>query len=167
MATYNNPIKAAMLAIFIISSVHVSTAGAPMRIVKYQQNEFRYDPVDREAILSTFEYDIPYFGACRVFPPRHVINEIFSKGGRDGGMSPGATWTPFQVSEIEYQKLVSTIEKLDPSTLRHNARFTWVKFEFDSAFDNIQDRVMWMKVVCEKHRPEYHLKMSRATGRGE
>ena len=132
-----------------------------MKTIKYQQHEFHHDPVDREAVLSTFVYDVPYLGACGIFPPRRIANQRFIRGGGDGGMGPGASWEPFTLSEVEYQELVAVLKDLDPKTLGQDARFTSIKFEFDPAFDSIPDRISWLKAVCEKYREAYHDKMKR------
>jgi hypothetical protein len=97
-------------------------------------------------------YDIPYFGPCGIFPPFHIINQYFASGGSQGGMSPGATWEPFEISELEYLDLVATIMELDPALLGDSARYTEVKFRIDHSFDVIQDRIEWLQGVCEKHR---------------
>jgi hypothetical protein len=124
-----------------------------MRIVKYQRHEFHDDePEDREASLSTLVYDIPYFGPCGIFPPLHIINQYFADGGSQGGMSPGATWEPFEISETEYLELVEAITNLDPGLLGDTARYTEVKFRVELSLDHIQDRFDWIQAVCEKHR---------------
>jgi hypothetical protein len=123
-----------------------------MRIVKYQRHEFHDEPEDREASLSVLVYDIPYFGPCGIFPPLHIINQYFARGGSQGGMSPGATWEPFEISETEYLELVETITHLDPGLLGDAARYTKVKFRFDNSFDHIRDLFEWLQAVYEKHR---------------
>ncbi|HHH49429.1 MAG TPA: hypothetical protein ENK52_00440 [Saprospiraceae bacterium] len=127
-----------------------------MRIIEYQRHEFHSDPEYRKSKMSIFVYDIPYFGACGIFPPFHIINEIFQTGGSQGGMSPGATWQPFQIEQDEYDELVQTIKTLDPETLGDNARYTWVKFEFDSSLYYITEWEKWRFAVCNKHRDSYH-----------
>jgi hypothetical protein len=122
-----------------------------MRIIKYQRHEFHYEPEDREAPLSVLVYDIPYFGPCGIFPPFHIINQYLASGGSQGGMSPGATWEPFEISEMEYLDLVSTIMEVDPELLGDTARYTEVRFRIDHSFDHMQDRLEWLQAVCEKH----------------
>jgi hypothetical protein len=123
-----------------------------MRIVKYRRHEFHHEPEDREASISVLVYDIPYFGPCGIFPPFHIINQYFADGGSQGGMSPGATWEPFEISEPEYLDLVATIMELDPELLGDTARYTEVKFTIDHSLDYIQGRFEWLQAVCEKHR---------------
>ncbi len=66
----------------------------PLRTIRYQREDLHAEPQVCEGSLLTFVYDIPYFDACGVFPPLHIINEIFSRGRAGGGMSPGAKWEP-------------------------------------------------------------------------
>jgi hypothetical protein len=131
-----------------------------MRIIEYKRHEFHGDPEERRAELPTFVYDIPYFGACGIFPPLHILNQIFETGGSEGGMSPGATWTPFTIDEKEYRCLVDQITRLDPKTLTDDSRYTCVKFELDASFDYIQDWESWISQVCNKHRDAYHTRRS-------
>ncbi len=126
-------------------------------IIHYERHEFHYpDPEPRTAALSVFVYDIPYFGACGIFPPFQIASQVFSSGGSQGGMSPGATWQPFSISQEEYNDLVERVRRTDPTSLKGKARYTMLKFGFDSQFDGIQDRFSWLTAVCEKHRDEYH-----------
>ena len=108
-----------------------------LRTVKYKRHEFRSKPVVREQNLLTFVYDIPYFGACGVFPPAHIINQIFKDGGGDGGMSPGTSWTPFTMDEEEYALPVSEVRATPVSVLEQKARFAYLQFTFDKTFDYI------------------------------
>lgn len=132
--------------------------GAEMRTIEYERSEFRGEPEQRKAVLATFVYDIPYFGACGIFPPRHIINQFFNLGSSGGGMSPGATWAPFSLDDDEYDRLVEVIARLDPKALRERVRYTWVKYEFDKGFDHLPDWESWIAAVCEKHRESYHAK---------
>ena len=141
--------------LFCILLVSATVYGGDMKVIEYERHEFHGDPEKRTADLSVFVYDIPYFGACGIFPPYHIINEIFQSGGSQGGMSPGATWQPFQLEKDEYDKLVQAIKTLNPKTLGEKARYTSVKFEFDSSFDHIKKWEKWLLSVCEKHRDSY------------
>jgi hypothetical protein len=81
-----------------------------MRTIKFQRHEFHEEkPEDREAPLFVIVYDVPYFGACGIFPPFHITNQFFASGGSRVGMSPGATWEPFTITEAEYFELVSVM----------------------------------------------------------
>ena len=139
----------------------VFAVGAGMKTIEYERFEFHGDPERRSAELSVFVYDIPHFGACGVFPPLHIANEIFSSGGFEGGMGPGATWRPFEISRDEYEQLVQVIRVADPKRLGDQARYAWVKYDFDGSFDHIQEWQPWLTAVCEKHRETYQKRQSR------
>jgi len=145
------------LLILLVLSAGIAN-GSDVKMILYERYEFRGDPEPRKAELSTFVYDIPYFGACGIFPPLHIINQFFREGSSGGGMSPGATWEPFSINEEEYAQLVEEIQKLDPKTLGDTARYTRVKYEFDHEFDHIQKLETWLFKVCDKHRDSYHKK---------
>jgi len=127
--------------------------------IHYKRHEFHGEPEERNASLSVFVYDIPYFGACGIFPPLHILNQILKTGGSEGGMSPGATWLPFTLDDRTYQVLVAEVEQLDPGSLGDDARFKFAKFEFDTAFDHVQKWEDWIMDVCDAHREGYHRKL--------
>jgi hypothetical protein len=64
-----------------------------------------------EKSLLALVYDIPYFPACGIFPPLHIINQFFSSGGGDSGMSPGASWKSFTLIQKEYGDLVAAVRE--------------------------------------------------------
>lgn len=142
-----------------------------MREITYHRHEFTSpDPETRTASLLVFVYDIPYFDACGVFPPRHIANAIFREGGSEGGMSPGATWEPFELSEAEYAELARQVESVDLASFAGQARYTWLKFVFDPSFDGLQEHRDWLRQVCEKHREAYRERLrtrSRTRDGGE
>ena len=88
--------------------------------------------------LLTLVYDIPYFGACGIFPPLHLANEMFSRGTLGGGMGPGTSWEPFTVSEDEYVALVEAIRDTPLEEVKQHARFAFVKFKFDHSLEGIE-----------------------------
>jgi len=133
-----------------------------VREITYDRHEFTWpEPEARTAPLLVFVYDIPYFGACGIFPPRHIANAIFRDGGSEGGMSPGATWEPFELSESEYAELAREVESVDPASFSDQARYAWQKFVFDPSFDGLQEHLDWVRQVCEKHREAFHERMRR------
>jgi len=137
-------------------------AMTQFRIVKYVRHEFHRDPEPYTGTLLTFVYDIPYFTACGVFPPLHIINGIFSSGGDTGGMSPGATWQPFTISEEEYKAVVTALKITPLSEIKPHARYAEIPMKFDAEFDHIHDRVPWMRAVCAKHRNSWHEEIKKA-----
>ena len=133
-----------------------------MREVVYQRHEFTSAEAEAcTAPLRTFIYDVPYLGACGIFPPLHILNEIFARGGGDGGMGPGASWEPFEIGAAEYDELVREIAGLNPGSLGEAARYGELAFAFDPAFDHIQTWEEWIVAVCTKHRAAYHEKLDQ------
>lgn len=126
------------------------------RRIQYFRHEFRYEPEAREAPLSAFLFDIPNLGACGVFPPLHLLNQRLRSGGGDGGMSPGASWEPFEITEAEYKAILNQVLNPDLKQLKHFSRYSWQRFILDPAFDGYQDYWQWFLAVCQKHRDSYH-----------
>ena len=46
-----------------------------------------------------------YVYVCDQFPPRHILNEELLSGGKDQGVSGGAFWKPFEISNQDYEEL--------------------------------------------------------------
>ena len=67
-----------------------------LKTVKYVRHEFHGEPEPCTGTLLTFVHDVPYLSACGVFPPIHILNEIFSSGGGTGGMSPVPHGSPLR-----------------------------------------------------------------------
>lgn len=137
---------------------------ATVRTVRYTRHEFHGDPETRESDLLVFVYDIPYFSACGVFPPFHIINQIFAKGGGDGGMSPGASWVPFTINSAEYDQLIAALKNTPVAELQPYARYAEIPMKIDRSFDHIQDRMKWMAAVCKKHRDNWHDELRKIRG---
>ncbi|MFV0478372.1 MAG: hypothetical protein ACK5ME_11120 [Parahaliea sp.] len=129
--------------------------------IDYLRYDYHSDPEPRRAQLPVLVYDIPYFGACGIFPPYEVSRQVFLSGGSDGGMSPGATWQPFELSKKDYAGLVEIIKILDPASLGEEARYTYVRFAFDHSFDHLHDRLAWLVAVCEKYKESHHQKLDQ------
>jgi hypothetical protein len=140
-------------------------------------------PEPAENSLLAFVYDIPYFGACGVFPPFRLLNQFLLTGGSSGGMSPGATWEPFELSPEEYRDLVAAVRAVPPESLRDRARYAWLPFKFDPEFEGDsasypvrgpakswhrfipperREYHEWASAVCEKHRESRRAEMKRA-----
>ncbi|WP_223671202.1 hypothetical protein [Kangiella shandongensis] len=129
--------------------------------ISYTRHEFHHEPEKVQGDLLTLVYDIPYLGACGVFPPLHIANITFSSGGGDAGMSPGASWEPFTLSEKQYKQLLERVLNESPEALKDKARFYHIPFITEPSFDHIQDREEWLKVVCKKHRKRYHSEIDK------
>jgi len=132
------------------------------RRVSYLRHEFHFpDPEPRDAPLSVFLFDVPYLGACGVFPPLHLLNWLLRRGGGDGGMSPGASWEPFEISPAEYEAVVAQVLSPDRRVLESEARYFWQEFVLDHEFDQDADWFTWTKRVCAKHRAAWHERLRR------
>ncbi len=123
--------------------------------IAYFRHELFYEPEEAAGDLFTLVYDIPYFGACGVFPPLHIVNQVFARGGGDGGMSPGASWQPFSLSEKQYEDLLWEILHRSPDELEGKARYWRIPFIVDSSFDGYREKTAWSKAVCEKYRERW------------
>ena len=134
------------------------------RIVKYVRHEFHGDEETCGGPLLYFVYDIPYFAACGVFPPLHVVNQIFGEGRRGGGMSPGASWEPFTISLSEYESLTKGVQATPVAQIQPHARYAELQYIFDSRFDGILNRTEWVRAVCEEHRDEFHRRLDAIYG---
>ncbi len=133
-----------------------------LRTIRYQREEFHGEPEACEGSLLTFVYDIPYVDACGVFPPLHILNELFSHGSAGGGMSPGAEWEPFTISEAEYAALVEAVKGTPVDQIRPYARYAFVPFKFDASLDHLQTRMEWFKAACQKYLRQRHAELKEA-----
>ena len=79
-----------------------------MRIVRYKQSEYlRPWKRRKKNTVARFILDIPYALYFSVVPGRGALNEVLSFGKAGGGMGTGLYWEPFEVTEEEYEKIVS------------------------------------------------------------
>ena len=138
------------LVLIFLTAISLNTWANEMKEIEYFQHEPHYESEQMKGDLVSFVYDVPYLAACGIFPPLHILNQVLSKGGGDAGMSPGASWEPFSLSDHEYDELWKAIENTDPSTL--NARFTFVKYKRDPELETITKHMKWVRKACEKHR---------------
>ena len=107
-----------------------------LRTVRYVRHPGPWhDPEPFENSLLAFVYDIPYFGACGVFPPFRLLNQFLLRGGSQGGMSPGTTWEPFELSLEEYADLVEAVRSVPVESLCGRAQCAQLAFTFDPEFD--------------------------------
>ncbi|MBI5570495.1 MAG: hypothetical protein HY914_11160 [Desulfomonile tiedjei] len=60
--------------------------------------------------LADFVEEIPYFLAFNLIPPLSVMNEEFSTGEDDAGMSGGCVWEPFTIAKEEFDELVRELQ---------------------------------------------------------
>jgi hypothetical protein len=127
------------------------------RLIKYQRHEFRYPTEPREAPLWAFFFDVPYLLVFGVFPPRRVLNSHLRSGGGDGGMSPGASWQPFELTEDGYNSVLPLVLKPDHARLRTLVRYPLDEVTLDPEFDGCKDLPGWLGAL----RGKYDLKQHR------
>ena len=126
-----------------------------MRTIYYKRHEFHAMPEDAKAPLWAFLFDIPYLAICGIFPPYQILNEELASGGNDGGMSPGATWPSFVISEAEYEALLPIVLNPNREELKKFARYYTEQWLLDSELNDIETRSDWIKAVGQKHREAY------------
>ena len=121
-----------------------------MRTVRYAQTEFRHPGKEVETDLFSFLYDLPYVFIYGVFPPLPVLNEVLMMGGVGGGMSPGAEWEPFSISQSEYRELMECAHsKPDPD--KQARFFNGSHFTFESGYDGFDTWDAWFSALSEKY----------------
>ena len=69
-------------------------------------------------------------------------------------MSPGTSWTPFKITEEEYEALVSTLLLVDLKKLRRRStiRFVPDKIIIDDSLHNERTHLSWVKRVSDRYR---------------
>jgi len=145
-----------------ISHVAGQNPDPALRTVHYVRHEFHAEPVAWTNSLLGFVYDVPYFGPCGIFPPFHLLNDLLRRGGSQGGMSPGVTWEPFELSRQEYDVLVAAVRSSEVELLRSRTRYAFLRFKFDSSFDHLTDYFQWLETVCKEHRARWHAELRDA-----
>jgi len=117
----------------------------------YQQTQYRHPRKDVAADLLFFLNNLPYSFVWQVFPTLSVLNDALGSGGSDGGMSLGAIWDLFEVTEDEYSELVASIES-EPSVAGTERYFSGKHFQFDTEFDHYRSWEEWTEAVSRKYR---------------
>src|SRR4051794_12514481 len=84
-----------------------------MRWIKYKRHEPRHNPRNRNEELHRFLLDVPYLLYFGVVPSRAAINEFLQLGGGDAGMSPSASWEPFEITEDEYWEILELWHRME------------------------------------------------------
>lgn len=129
-----------------------------MRVVNYKTHwSYRGRSVKRQAVLSQFVFDIlNLMNTTGVIPPLVVLNSVLETGGSSGGMSPGTTWKPFEITEEEYKELVKELLEVDLSSIRANHPYIYFnRIIVDEELNQYTDHISWLK---ESHS-KYHGKM--------
>ncbi len=112
-------------------------------------------PEKKEGTLLDLVYDIPYLDAVGILPPLHLLNERLRTGGGDGGMSPGASWEPFEISAADYETLCQALEETSLEELQQRGHGVYVKLRRAPEFDHHRKQGHWMQAVVAKYRDDY------------
>jgi len=129
-----------------------------MRSVKYKRHEFHQKyPSSKNEELHRFLLDIPYLMYYGVVPSREAINEVLRTGGGDGGMSPGASWEPFELTEDDYWEVVERWDQMDIAKEREDDHFRYNPKNFVQDFEimNISKHLAYLKRSREKYESHY------------
>ena len=72
--------KFTVALLMIIAGCSESKTDAPIlkdrKSIDYARHELHHPSKDMNGDLLSLVYDLPYFGACGVFPPLHIANQI-------------------------------------------------------------------------------------------
>ena len=110
-----------------------------MRKVTYIRYDFRALPEERTDVLGYFLLDIPHMISFGVIPSREAINQVLATGGGSSGMGPGASWSPFDISEGEYWAVVALWEALDLRDVLEVDRFRYAPKTFIQDWDIVRE----------------------------
>ena len=92
-------------------------------------------------MLESMPHMWHYLRVYRIVPPIHILNELFSSGIDEAGMSGGCEWRPFEITSSEYDELV---EELITSPD--------YQCELDAELSRIQTEEEWGKTIMKKYR---------------
>jgi hypothetical protein len=126
-----------------------------LRTIRYLRYDGMWhpDPVECVDSLLGFAYAVVQVS---VFPPFHILNQLFRQGGHEGGMGPGMTWKPFSIAPAEYDHLIAALRSVPVDTMRARGFPVVIPFFFDPSFDHHQEYWGWLAAVCEKYRAQWH-----------
>jgi hypothetical protein len=125
-----------------------------MRTVRYKRHWSYLGPATRvQGSLVDLVLDIPYLMEhTGVIPPLPVLNEELRSGGDSGGMGPGTTWKPFEITEIEYAELVDALLALNVNEAKQE--HPYILFErpiVDEELNIYTSYGEWLRRVSQKY----------------
>lgn len=112
-------------------------AEAKLRRVRYERWTGiwgSWEPTENSLLAFVYDYHT-HVGACGVFPPFHLLNQLLLHGGGGGGMGPGAKWEPFSIPQEEYDLLIKAIRTVPPASIKGLPERAPLPFTFDPEFD--------------------------------
>lgn len=125
-----------------------------MRMVTYETHWSYLGPALKcKAPLSEFVLDIIYlFEKNGIIPPHHLLNITLKTGGNSGGMGPGTTWTPFEITQAEYQELVDALLRLEVEKAKASHPYiSFAKAKVDKSLHTYQTYSEWLSAVKMKY----------------
>lgn len=107
-----------------------------------------------DGTLADLVIDMPHLMPWGVIPPLHVLNEYLLTGGDKGGMGPGVTWRPFQITDHEYTELVDVLVQLDTTAARTQHPYVAAPaLIVDATFHHCADYLTWVRATSEHYGP--------------
>ena len=129
-----------------------TTLDVDVNAINWMREELHADDEPMQAPLALFLMDVPYLFIRGVLPPLPVLNEILESGRLGGGMSPGARWTPFSLTESEYADLVTELPRAWRAARESgDARFPPGELRIDPALASARNHEEWIAAVCAKY----------------
>lgn len=123
-----------------------------MQQISYIRTEFHSPDQNCTAALLDFILDIPYLvSRSGIIPPRHVMNEVLKSGGGNDGMSPGAIWESFELSEDEYDELAHALESADMNSLKLSGKSRFIPDDLiiDYRFHRAKNFDDWQQLIAD------------------
>ena len=108
--------------------------------------------VEKPIYLLMLDYAYFFFfmnkiGSHILIPSFEVLNEELMSGG---SLTGGATWDPFSIDRIDYNKIVKKLLELD--TYKHKTTYIFNKtIHLDKTLNRIEDPNKWRKEWLQKY----------------
>lgn len=128
--------------------------GVRMRRVRYRCHWSHLGPATRkQGSLVDLVLDIVYLmDRTGVIPPFLVLNEVLRDGGNNGGMGPGTTWRPFEITEVEYKELVDALSALNITEARQEHPYaTFERAIVDEELNKCTSYEAWLRSASQKY----------------
>jgi hypothetical protein len=124
----------------------------------------RSGEIPRRGTAADLIRSIPYAIVANLIPPRAVMNEVLTTGDRDTVMSGGCRWSPFQLSEDEFDAVVADLttrpsengdvlryEEPPANVATEEEWSLWLASRFHSVPD-AENRRLWQAVTDARQR---------------
>lgn len=117
--------------------------------------------LDCEDTLADFLLELPHLFYMDYAPPLNIINLLLSQGIDDAGMSGGAKWQPFVVTETEYDDIIGYFK----NTKLNHQKYQNLNLSLIDAKVNTMNE-WFCRVMAHKFSIPYekHLKLTEQEG---